>query len=186
MLRVSLATNYYDRTAPLYDGRVKIEGCETHHVLLEAPEIFHRLFGFEEFDIAEMSLCTHTLTTARGDSRYIAIPVFPLRMFRHSGVYARSDRIARPEDLRGKLVGLPEFQQTANVWVRGILQDEYGVDVTAVRWRTGGLEEPGREERTEIRLPPSIDWQLVPSDRSLSDMLEKGELDAIVSPRPPS
>jgi 4,5-dihydroxyphthalate decarboxylase len=186
MLRVSLATNYYDRTAPLYDGRVKIEGCDTHHVLLEAPEIFHRLFGFEEFDIAEMSLCTHTLTTARGDSKYVGIPVFPLRMFRHSGVYVRSDRIAKPEDLRGKLVGLPEFQQTANVWVRGILQDEYGVDITAVHWRTGGLEEPGREERTEIRLPPSIDWQVVPSDRTLSDMLEKGELDAIISPRAPS
>jgi 4,5-dihydroxyphthalate decarboxylase len=186
MLRVSLATNYYDRTAALYDGRIRIEGCDTHHVLLEAPEIFHRLFGFEEFDIAEMSLCTHTLTTARGDSKYIAVPAFPLRMFRHSGVYVRSDRIRKPEDLRGKLVGLPEFQQTANVWVRGILADEHGVDISSVHWRTGGLEEPGREERTEIRLPSHIDWQVLPADRTLSDMLEKGELDAIISPRAPS
>lgn len=187
MLNVSMATNYYDRTAPLFDGRVRIEGCNTHHVLLEAPEIFHRLFMFEEFDIAEMSLCTHTLTTARGDSPYIAIPVFPLRMFRHSGVYIRTDRgIDRPQDLRGKTVGVPEFQQTANVWVRGILDEEYGVDVASVRWRSGGLEEPGREERTNIHLAPEVDWQVIPRDRTLSDMLEKGEIDAIISPRAPT
>jgi 4,5-dihydroxyphthalate decarboxylase len=187
MLNVSLATNYYDRTAPLYDGRVKIEGCNVHHVLLEAPEIFHRLFKFEEFDIAEMSLSTHMMTTARGDSAYIGIPVFPLRMFRHSGVYIRKDRgINRPEDLRGKLVGVPEFQQTANVWVRGVLDEEYGVDTASVRWRSGGLEEPGREERAEIHLPGNVEWQVIPRDRTLNDMLEKGELDAIISPRPPT
>jgi 4,5-dihydroxyphthalate decarboxylase len=187
MLQLSVATNYYDRTAALFDGRVKIEGCETHHVLLEAPEIFHRLFRFEEFDVAEMSLSSHMLTTARGDSKYVAIPVFPLRMFRHSGVYIRTDRgIKRPEDLRGKLVGLPEYQQTANVWVRGILDDEYGVDIASVRWRTGGLEEPGREERADIVLPKEIDWQVIPKTQTLSEMLEAGEIDAIVSPRAPS
>lgn len=187
MLEVSLATNYYDRTAPIYDGRVQIEGCKVHHVLLEAPEIFHRLFKFEEFDITEMSLSSHMLTTARGDSSYVGIPVFPLRMFRHSGIYIRTDRdIARPEDLRGKTIGVPEFQQTANVWVRGILEDEYGVNVASVRWRSGGLEEAGREERAEIHLSPDVDWQAIPNDRTLSDMLEKGELDAIISPRAPT
>jgi 4,5-dihydroxyphthalate decarboxylase len=187
MLNVSLATNYYDRTAPIYDGRVKVEGCNVHHVLLEAPEIFHRLFKFEEFDIAEMSLSTHMMTTARGDSPFVGIPVFPLRMFRHSGVYIRTDRgINRPEDLRGKLIGVPEFQQTANVWVRGILDEEYGVTVASVRWRSGGLEEPGREERAEIHLPADVEWQVIPRDRTLNDMLEKGEIDAIISPRPPT
>jgi 4,5-dihydroxyphthalate decarboxylase len=107
-------------------------------------------------------------------------------MFRHSGVYIRNDRgIDRPEHLRGKTIGLPEFQQTANVWIRGMLQDEYGVDTASVHWRTGGLEEPGREERADIRLLKDIDWQVIPRDRTLSDMLEAGELDAIISPRPP-
>ena len=186
MLEVSLATNYYDRTAPIYDGRVQIEGCKINHVLLEAPEIFHRLFKFEEFDIAEMSLSTHMMTTARGTSPYIGIPAFPLRMFRHSGIYIRNDRgIERPEDLCGKIIGVPEFQQTANVWVRGVLAEEYGVSVASVRWRSGGLEEPGREERAQIHLPPDVEWQVIPRDRTLSDMLEKGEIDAVISPRAP-
>lgn len=187
MLEVSLATNYYDRTAPIYDGRVRIEGCKVHHVLLEAPEIFHRIFKFEEFDVAEMSLSTHMMTTSRGVSPYIGIPAFPLRMFRHSGIYIRTDRgIGRPEDLRGKIIGVPEFQQTANVWVRGVLAQEYGVDTASVRWRSGGLEEPGREERAEIHLPVNVEWQVIPRDRTLSDMLEKGEIDAIISPRAPT
>lgn len=187
MLNVSLATNYYDRTAPIYDGRVRIEGCNVHHVLLEAPEIFHRLFKFQEFDITEMSLSSHMLTTARETSPYVGIPVFPLRMFRHSGVYIRTDRgIAKPADLRGKTIGVPEFQQTANVWVRGILEDDYGVNVASVHWRSGGLEEPGREERAEIHLAPEVDWQVIPRDRTLSDMLEGGEIDAVISPRAPT
>lgn len=186
MLQISVATMYSDRTAALYDGRVRIEGCNTDHVLLRPGEIFHRIFKFEEFDVAEMSLSSHLLTTARGDAKYVGIPAFPLRMFRHSGIYIRTDRgIERPEQLRGKLVGLPEFQQTANVWIRGILQDEYGVDVASVHWRTGGLEEPGRDERADIRLPAEIDWREIPRERTLSDMLETGELDAVISPRPP-
>jgi 4,5-dihydroxyphthalate decarboxylase len=186
MLQLSVATMYSDRTAALYDGRVRIEGCNTHHVLLRPGEIFHRIFKFEEFDVAEMSLSSHVLTTARGDAKYVGIPAFPLRMFRHSGIYIRTDRdITRAEHLRGKLVGLPEFQQTANVWIRGILYDDYGVDAASVQWRTGGLEEPGRVERAEIRLLANIDWREIPRERTLSDMLEAGELDAIISPRPP-
>lgn len=166
MLQISMAMMYSDRTAALYDRRVPIEGCEAHCVLLRPGEVFHRIFKFEEFDVAEMSLSSHMLTTARGDSKYIGIPAFPLRMFRHSGVYVRNDRgIDRPEDLRGKTIGLPEFQQTANVWIRGMLQDEYGVDTASVHWRTGGLEEPGREERADIKLLKDIDWQVIPRDR---------------------
>ena len=186
MLQISLATMYSDRTAALFDGRVPIEGCNVHAVLLRPGEIFHRIFKFEEFDVAEMSLSSHLLTTARGDSKYVGIPAFPLRMFRHSGVYIRNDRgIDRPEHLRGKTVGLPEFQQTANVWVRGILQDQYGVDTASVHWRTGGLEEPGREERADIRLLKDIDWQIDPARPHLVGHARRGELDAVISPRPP-
>ena len=100
------------------------------------------------------------------------------RLFRHSGIYIRTDRgIKTPRDLKGKTIGLPEYQMTANVWVRGMLQEEYGVHPRDIKWRRGGLEEPGREERAQISLPPEIDLQAVPADRSISDMLEKGEID---------
>lgn len=187
MLRVSLATGYYDRTAPIIDGRVKIDGCETNCLLVEPPgEIFHRAFRFQEFDIAELSLSSHTITLARGDSKYVAVPAFPLRKFRHSGIYIRKDRgISKPEDLRGKTIGVPEFQQTANVWLRGILQDEYGVDIREVKWRTGGRNEPGRQERLEIQLPSDIDCRPIPSGQTLSNLLEEGGIDALISPQPP-
>ncbi len=187
MLPLSIATNYYDRTAALYDGRVRIEGCKAHHLLIEAPEMFHRSLGYEEFDVTELSLGGHVVTTARGDAPYVGIPAFPLRMFRHSSVYIRADRgIARPEDLAGRTIGVPEYQQTANVWIRGVLQDEYGVDVRSIKWRSGGLEEAGRKERTPLTLPADIDWTTVPEDQTLSTMLERGEIDAIISPRAPS
>ena len=109
------------------------------------------------------------------------------RLFRHSGIYIRTDRgIKTPQDLKGKTIGLPEYQMTANVWVRGMLQEEYGVHPRDIKWRRGGLEEPGREERAKISLPPEIDLQAVPADRSISDMLEKGEIDGILSARAPS
>ena len=109
------------------------------------------------------------------------------RLFRHSGIYIRTDRgIKGPADLKGKTIGLPEYQMTANVWVRGMLEDEYGVKPTDIKWRRGGLEEPGREERARINLPPEIDLQAVPADRTISDMLAKGEIDGLLSARAPS
>jgi 4,5-dihydroxyphthalate decarboxylase len=187
VLNVSLATNYYDRTAAIYDGRVQIEGCKVHHVLLEAPEIFHRLFKFEEFDIAEMSLSTHMMTTARGTSSYIGIPVFPLRMFRHSGIYIRTDAgIKTPADLRGKRIGLPEYQITAVVWMRGMMQHEYGVKPNEIHWRNGGQEQPGRGERTPLKAIPGLDLQPLGPDQTLVEMLRNGELDALFTARAPS
>ena len=124
---------------------------------------------------------------ARNDAHYVAIPAFVSRLFRHSGIYIRTDRgIKAPQDLKGKTIGLPEYQMTANVWVRGMLQEEYGVKPSDIKWRRGGLEEPGREERAKITLPPAIDLQAVPADRSISDMLEKGEIDGLLSARAPS
>jgi 4,5-dihydroxyphthalate decarboxylase len=187
MLELSLATKYYDRTAALFDGRVKIEGCSTSHLILEPSEMFHRAFGYEEFDVTELSLAGHVVRTGRGDSAYVGVPVFPLRMFRHSGVYVRTDGgVERPEDLRGRTIGVPEYQQTANVWVRGVLQDEYGLDFKTIKWRSGGLEEPGRKERTPIYLPPGIDWTMIAAGETLNGLFKKGEIDAIISPTPPS
>jgi 4,5-dihydroxyphthalate decarboxylase len=185
-LKLTLATSYYDRTIPIFDGRAPVEGCDITWIALSPEETFHRAFGYQEFDIAEVSLSSHTLTTARGDAKYIGVPAFTSRVFRHSGIYIRTDRgIKRPEDLKGKTIGMPEYQQTANVWIRGVLSDEHGVGRGDAKWRTGGLDEPGRAERTPIKLPPDVDLKPIPKDRTLSQMVESGEIDAMFSPRPP-
>jgi 4,5-dihydroxyphthalate decarboxylase len=186
-LQVSLAVCAYDRTAALFDRRVTVEGCNVNFVALEPEEAFHRAFKFKEFDISEISLSSHIMTTARGDAHYLGIPAFVSRLFRHSGIYIRTDRgIERPTDLKGKIVGLPEYQLTANVWIRGIFADEYGVYPKDIKWRRGGVEDPGRDERAPINLPAEVDLQSIPGHRTLSDMLEKGELDAMIGARAPS
>jgi len=186
-LKVSLSCGNYDRTQAIFDGRAQIEGCEVMAIPLEPEEVFHRAFKYGEFDITEISMSSHMMTTARGDNEYVAVPAFLSRLFRHSGIYVRTDRgINSPQDLKGKKIGLPEYQITANVWIRGILEDEYGVKPSDIKWRRGGIEEPGRGERAPIDLDPSIDLQQIPDDKSLSGMLESGEIDAYIGARAPS
>ncbi|TAK88316.1 MAG: ABC transporter substrate-binding protein [Betaproteobacteria bacterium] len=186
-LELSLACCDYDRTRAIFDGRVRVDGCELVATALEPEEAFHRAFKYEEFDVSELSLSSYTVQVARGEHRYAAIPAFVSRVFRHSGIYVRTDRgIARPQDLKGRTLGLPEYQMTANVWIRGMLQDEYGVRPSDVRWRNGGLEQPGREERTKLSLPPEIDLKAIAPGATLSAMLEAGELDGVLAARPPS
>jgi len=186
-LALSLAVCDYDRTRAIFDGRAKIEGCDITAVPLEPEEAFHRAFKFSEFDISEISLSSYIMTTARGDAHYVAIPAFVSRLFRHSGIYIRTDRgITRAQDLKGKTIGLPEYQITANVWIRGVLKDEYGIAPADIKWRRGGLEDPGRDERAAIKLPPDIDLQAIPEHRTLSQMLAAGELDGLISARAPS
>ena len=186
-LRLTLAVCDYDRTKAIFLGRTPIEGCDLVPLAVAAEECFHRAFKFQEFDISELSLSSHMATVSRGENAYVGIPAFVSRVFRHFGIYIRTDRgIRKPEDLRGKTVGLPEYQITANVWIRGILQDDYGVRPEDIRWRRGGIEQPGRDERSPIKLPPQIDLQQVPGDRTLSGMLEAGEIDAMITARAPS
>ena len=186
-LQLSLSVCDYDRTRAIFDGRAPIEGCDVAAVNLEPEESFHRAFKFNEFDVSEISMSSYTMTTARGDAHYVAIPAFVSRLFRHSSIYIRTDRgIKEPKDLKGKTIGLPEYQMTANVWARGILQDEYGVKPSDIKWRRGGLEEAGREERAKIKLPPEIELIQVPHDRTLSQMLAAGEIDGLLSARAPS
>ena len=186
-LTVSLGCCDYDRTRALFDGRTAIKGCDVICDPIEPEEAFHRAFKFQEFDISELSLSSHMMTTSRGENEYVGVPAFVSRLFRHSGIYIRTDRgIENPKDLAGKTIGLPEYQITANVWIRGLLQDDYGVKPSDIHWRSGGLEDPGREERSPLSLPPEIDLQPVPADRSLSEMLASGELDAVIGARAPS
>jgi len=184
---ITLACGDYDRTRALKDGRVSVEGCDLNYLPMEPEEIFHRAFKHQEFDACEISFSSYLRTVDAGTSAYVGIPAFVSRLFRHSAVYVRTDRgINHPSDLKGKLIGLPEYQITAVVWLRGILQDEYGVKPTDIRWRQGGIEVPGRTERTPLKPIPGLELEPIPPDKTLSGMLERGEIDALFSARAPS
>ena len=155
---ITIACGNYDRTRPIRDGRVLVDGCDVTFLALEPEEVFYRAFRNQEFDVSELSFSSYIRTVAADVSPYIAIPAFVSRIFRHSGIYVRSDRgINSPADLKGKLIGLPEYQITAVVWQRGMLQDEYGVKPSDIRWRTGGQEQPGRDERTPLKAIPGVE-----------------------------
>jgi 4,5-dihydroxyphthalate decarboxylase len=184
---ITIACGNYDRTRALREGRVSVEGCDVTYLPLYPEEIFYRAFHNHEFDVCEISFSSYIRTVADGAAPYIGIPAFVSRVFRHSGIYVRSDSgIEKPEDLRGRRVGLPEYQITAVLWLRGILQHEYGVHPKEVHWWQGGQEQPGRKERTPLKPIPGIDLQTIPDDRTLVDMLEAGELDALFTARAPS
>jgi 4,5-dihydroxyphthalate decarboxylase len=183
---ISLACWDYDRMLALQDGSVKPEGVQLTFLPVMMPEPAFRMLHYREFDAAEMSLSWYTRTVLSQDRPFIAIPVFPSRMFRHSSVYvnARSG-IRDASDLVGRRVGCPEYQMTAAVWVKGILADRHGVPVDSVEYFTGGLEQAGRHE-TPMNLPPSISVSSIGPDKTLSAMLEAGEIDALYTAHQPS
>ncbi|HEX9463654.1 MAG TPA: ABC transporter substrate-binding protein [Alphaproteobacteria bacterium] len=184
---LTIACGDYDRTRALKDGRVPVEGCAVTYLPMEPEEVFHRAFKHEEFDVCELSFSSYIRSIDSGNPVYLGIPAFVSRVFRHSGVYIRTDRgIKSPADLKGKTIGLPEYQITAVVWQRGIMQDEYGVKPNDIHWRQGGQEQPGRTERTPLAPIPGLDLKPVPSDKTLNGMLEAGELDALFTARAPS
>lgn len=182
--RITLACWDYDRTAALADGSVQPEGIDLNYISLPVEETFFRMARNEEFEMSELSLSSYVLSRNTSD-RFIALPVFPSRSFRHSGIYVNTQKgITKPTDLIGKVVGIPEYQVTAAVWIRGMLQDHYGVPIDSVSYRTGGLLAPGRYEKISIQ-PKGVEIIAIPNDRTLSDMLVEGEIDAIYSPRSP-
>jgi 4,5-dihydroxyphthalate decarboxylase len=186
-LRLTMACWDYDRTRALREGRVAFEGIELTYLPLVVEETFFRMMRHREFDVAEMSLSSYTLSLFAEKPQFIAIPVFPSRMFRHNGIFVNANSgIRQPKDLAGKRIGTPEYQLTAPVWQRGILSDEYGVPITSVTHFQGGLEEAGRKEKINLNLPATIKLEEIPENKTLSQMLEAGEIDALVSPRAPS
>ena len=177
----------YDRVRALADGRVGIEGCDAVHFALDIHDIFFRAIRNQEFDLTELSFSSYMMMLDRGEAPYVAIPVFLSRMWRYSAIYIRTDRgIGDPRDLKGRAVGVPEYQVTAALAARGMLSDEYGVEASDITWLTGGIEDPGRPEKISLDLPPDIVCRPIPADKSLSGMMADGELDAMVSPLPPS
>ena len=186
-LRLTLACWNYDRTRALLEERIPVDGIELNYLNLVVEETFFRMLRHREFDVAEMSLSSYTISLFREDPPFIAIPVFPSRSFRHSCIYINADSgIREPKDLIGKRIGNPEYQMTAPVWIRGILSDEYGVPVTSSTYFQGGEEEPGRPEKLPLKLPPEIQVRPIPLDRTLAAMIASGEIDALYATRAPS
>src|SRR3954470_4506694 len=187
MPRLSLVCGDYDRTHALADGRVRPDGIDLVYLNQPVEETFFRMMRFAEFDASEMSLSSYVASLGQAEPRFIAIPAFPSRYFRHSCIFVSAKSgIRRPEDLKGRRIGVPEYQMTAPVWIRGILSDDYGVKVTEVQHLSGGEEEPGRDEKLKLNLPSSINLRPIPSTATLSGMLAAGELDALVTARAPS
>jgi 4,5-dihydroxyphthalate decarboxylase len=186
-LTLSVAVGDYDRVRPLVDASVQIDGVDPVFMLLEPEEIFFRAFRHAEFDICELSMSSFTVKTANSDCPYVGVPVFPSRAFRHNSIYVRTDRgISRPEDLKGKRIGVPEYQVTANVWARSFLEDDHGVKPSDITWVRGGYEQPGRIEKIALRLPADVHVEDAPEGSTISGMLAAGEIDALIGPRAPS
>ncbi|MCX7560634.1 ABC transporter substrate-binding protein [Sulfitobacter sp. F26204] len=185
-LSLSLAMGDYDRTRALVDGRVSIDGVSPIPMLLSPEEMFFRAFRHQAFDISELSLSSYSISVARGDAHYVAVPVFLSRAFRHSSIYIRTDRgIETPADLKGRRIGVAEYQLSANVWARGILDEHHGVKSSAIEWVRGGMDTPGRPEKIKVTLPPDISMQDAPEGSTLNGMLAAGEIDGFIGPRWP-
>ncbi len=186
-LKLTLGCWNYDRTRALQDGSVQPDGIDLNYLDMPVEETFFRMVRHREFDVAEMSLSSYTVSLFKPDRPFVAIPVFPSRFFRHSCIYVSAKSgIASPKDLVGRKVGVPEYQMTAPVWIRGILSDHYEVPVDSVTYCTGGLEQVGRDEKQKLDLPPGIRIEPIPADRTLSQMLRDGEIDALHTARKPS
>ncbi len=186
-LNLTLACGEYDRTLALQTGSVKPDGIEINYLPMLPSELFRRQARHAEFDIAEFSLSTLCHLSDEGDRRLVAIPVFPSRKFRHSEIWVNVEAgISAPSDLRGKKIGAMEYQQTAAVWQRAMLQHDYGVVPNDVEWYFGAWEVPGTySERVPLELPGDIRTSVIPSDKCLDQMLVDGEIHALMGADPP-
>jgi 4,5-dihydroxyphthalate decarboxylase len=184
-LHLTLATSDYDHVRDLVHGAVRADGVALTAFVLPIEEIFFRFIKNREWDVSEMSMGKYVGFASHGSSPFVGIPVFPSRVFRHSAFYVRADRrIAKPKDLEGKTVGIPEWAQTAGIYARGFLAESCGVDLAAIRWVQAGMNEAGRGEKIDLNLPKGIRYQQR-GDTSISAMLLSGEIDAAISARVP-
>lgn len=182
-LALSYAGHVSDRVQDLYYGKVAPEGIDLHYLPLQPFEAFNRMLR-GDFDCAEMSFSTYVIQKAQDRMPFVAIPVFPSRTFRHSAIYVNARAgISAPAGLEGRRIGVPEYQMTAAVWVRALLQHEYGVRPAACTWFTGGLTAAGRKPMVQSQVP-GVSIQHV-ADRTLNDMLVAGDLDAVIAPQAP-
>lgn len=188
-LKLNFACGPYDRMEAMHYNRIEVEGIDINYMEIQAPrEIFDRMVGSREFDMSELSLSEHVVWSSKGDSPFVALPVFPSKAFRHGFITInKNSGIKEPKDLAGKRIGVPLYTITAAIWIRGDLQNVYGVDLSKVQWVQGAVEKAGTHGK-----PPAVPDLLEPvdivqntSDKSLSDMLRDGEIDAIIGSRLP-
>jgi len=184
-LRLTLAMGDYEHTRDLASGRVRPEGIDLTVLNFNVEQVHFRFFKKLEWEVSELSMGMYTSALSHGDRRFIAIPVFTSRVFRQSAIYVRREGPVRtPEDLAGKRVGVPKLSQTATIYVRGYLSATVGVPLASIKWYRGGVNDRGRTETGTLRVPSDIDITWV-QDRSLTEMLLAGDLDALISARPP-
>jgi 4,5-dihydroxyphthalate decarboxylase len=178
-LEISLACSDNPRTRPIIEGRVKPDGIDLRVTVLHPSEMFWRQLHFEEFDVSEMSLSSLIMAVANGDKRWVGVPVFTSRRFFHTGVLVTAQSgIEQPSDLKGKRIGVPEYQQTAALWARAALQHVYGIRAQDMRWWMERTEERSHGGATGFKPPADIEFHYVPEEKNLGTMLAGGELDA--------
>ncbi len=165
-----------------------LDGVRISYVAYANPgDLFREMATDAPYEASEMSLSTYLMMLGRGDRRLVGIPVFPSRAFRHSQIYVHRDAgITDPGDLAGRLVGVPDYQMTAAVWMRGFLEDDYGLAAADPRWRVGGLKQPGFRQRLAFATPPGVELEPIASDQSLEALLAAGELDALMTTDAPA
>ncbi len=184
-LHLTLAMSEYDHTRDVCSGAVAVDGVDLTHLSLPIEEMHFRFTKFREWDVSEMSLGKYVSLLSQDDRSMVAIPVFPNRAFRHSAIYVRREsELNDPAQLTGKRVGVPEWAQTAGIYARGVLMHQYGLRLPTIEWWQAGVNQPGRIEKVELRLPEGVRIRRAP-DKTLSGMLMSGQLDTVISAHPP-
>ena len=178
---ITIGCRDYDHTRALADGRVQVDGVDLEFVNLSPPsQIFLRMLHDEAYDASEMSLSNYMIALGKGDRRFVAIPVFPSRVFRHSYIWIRTQSgIEKPEDLKDKRVGIADYSMTALLFTRGLLQHQYGVAPQDIHWFRR------RAEHVSIEIPPGVRIDNIGKDQTLDTLLEEGKLDAVAVTSPP-
>ena len=185
-INLTLAINHYDHVQDMATGAVKAEGINLTVINHGPEEIFHRFLFSQEWEVSEISMGMSTSWISRGDAPFVLIPVFPSRVFRHSSIYILADGpIKKSADLKGKRIGIPEWGQTAGIYTRGWMVHTADVPLESVKWFQSGINDPGRKEAATLNLGEEIDLTVI-TDRSLSQMMLDGDLDAAFSARPPN
>lgn len=185
-LELTVASWDHDRVMALHDGRVTVPGVTLKSVIEPTSKLFPLAVREAPYDITEMSISSYILQVSRGVGEYTAIPAFVSRAFRHSGFFARKGSgIKSPADFAGRSIGVPEYQMTAALWMRGILSDEYGVPADSIQWRTGALDAGVRRERLELTLPDEMQVEPIEEGETLQELLQDGRIDGLCAPKPP-
>lgn len=187
-LPLTIACGPYDRMDGIANGTVRVEGVDATYISIKSgPEIFSRMIKGREFDVSEMSASTYLSARTRGGFPFVGIPVFPSKVFRHGYIFInKNSGIQKPSDLVGRRVGMMGYRQTAAVWIRGLLKQDYGIDLRSIHWLEGGSDAPFSGGGKDVKIPEGITVEVIPDDVAMSDLLAKGEIDAMLGARHPA